>query len=249
MSKFKAGDQVTVLPEIRESHPGRYDGQWEVQEMYAYNDATSVVVCRDGTRISLYEDCFERVQPSRMIFPYEELPEEERGEFAYQEVFADPPDYLAMLERSISDPLAFPGEPWFQSLYDGTMAKFGKVKIESNLVGCPVIMEFEDGRRSAGTITGVGEVKYEHGKLQSYELTVQESPGCAPTVIGRTHGQSSMPVDPKVSQWMQPLRFERKRLVHRASRGLRPPESAESRYWTFMGRVQEMLAGRMEKTW
>lgn len=211
MPKFKVGDQVTVLPEIRESHPGRYDGQWEVQEMRAYNDATSVVVCRDGTRTSLYEDCFERVQPSRMIFPFEELPEDERGEFAYQEVWPNLP--------------VFYREPWMQSVYDGTFAQFHKAKAESKLVGCPVVMETEDGRRSTGTITGVDDVKYDHGELLSYVLTLQGFPRCAPPVA-------------------------RKRVVHRASRGLRAPKPYVHPWAEIVGRVLgRESAGQMEKMW
>lgn len=53
------------------------------------------------------------------------------------------------------------------------------------------------------------------------------NPRSAPTVFGRAHRQSSKAVDPKVSEWMQPLRFERKRVVHRASSGLREPRSAQ----------------------
>lgn len=97
---------------------------------------------------------------------------------------------------------AFPGDPWLQSVYDGTMAQFGKVRIESKLVGCPVVMDFEDGRLSSGTITGVGDVKYDHGKLLSYELTVEEFPRWSPT---------STP----------------KRVVHRASPGLRKPRPVD----------------------
>ncbi|MCZ9634713.1 hypothetical protein [Rhodococcus sp. BH5] len=96
----------------------------------------------------------------------------------------------------------FPIDPWLQSVYDGTMAQFGKVKIESKLVGCPVVMDFEDGRRSSGTITGVGDVKYDHGKLLSYVLTVEEFPRCALTPV-------------------------RKRTVHRASPGLRKPRMVD----------------------
>lgn len=161
----------------------------------------------------------------RMIFPYEELPEEERGEFAYQEVFAEPPDYMAMLAQLIADPPAFPGEPWFQSVYDGTLAQFGKVKAESKLVGCPVIVEFEDGRRSTGTITGVGDVKYEHGELLSYELTVQEFSRYSPPVV-------------------------RKRVVQRASRGLRAPKPYVDPVAAAVTRVQKIFDEmRRESVW
>lgn len=56
-----------------------------------------------------------------------------------------------------------------------------------------------------------------------WELGLHESPSSAPTVVGRTHGQSPMPTAPKALEWMQPLRFERKRVVHRASLGLKKP--------------------------
>lgn len=60
-----------------------------------------------------------------------------------------------------------------------------------------------------------------------WELGLHESPSSAPTVVGRTHGQSPMPTAPKALEWMQPLRFERKRVVQRASPGLRKPRPVD----------------------
>ncbi|MCW2092820.1 UNVERIFIED_ORG: hypothetical protein M2328_006100 [Rhodococcus erythropolis] len=111
------------------------------------------------------------------------------------------PELLRLVERA-EDRTKFPDDSWLQSVYDGTMAQFGKVKIESKLVGCPVVMDFEDGRRSSGTITGVRDVKYDHGELLSYELTVEEFPRWSPT---------STP----------------KRVMHRASPGLRKPRPVD----------------------
>lgn len=50
------------------------------------------------------------------------------------------------------------------------------------------------------------------GWVHTYKLGVSK---------GRTHGQSPCPVDSRVSEWMQPLRFQRRPVVHRASSGLR----------------------------
>lgn len=155
---------------------------------------------------------------SRMIFPFEE-PEPAYRWAGNLDFF---PDYMGALEYW-GAPKYFPPEeptyvPYVISAGGGAASK---------LVGCPVVMDFEDGRRSPGTITGVGDVKYDHGELLSYVLTVEESPRSAPTVVGRTHGQSPMPTDPKVAEWMQPLRFERKRVVQRASPGLRKPRPVD----------------------
>ncbi|MFD6517334.1 hypothetical protein [Rhodococcus sp. NPDC060176] len=153
----------------------------------------------------------------RMIFPYEELPEDERGEFTYQEVFHAATEQFEVAGYS-PEPV-FPDDPWMQAVYDGTFARFAKVKAESKLVGCPVVMDFKDGRRSIGTIAGIGDVKYDHGELLSYVLTVQEFPRYSPPAT-------------------------RKRVVHRASRGLRPPQSSESHYRSWLEQVLELRAVR-----
>lgn len=130
----------------------------------------------------------------RMIFPYEELPEDE---FPHEELSEDETGEL-LYQEVFGGPNVYPRTLWTQSVYDGVMAQFHKVKAESKLVGCPVVMDFEDGRRSSGTITGVGDVKYDHGKLLSYVLTVEEFPRWSPTTAP-------------------------KRVMHRASPGLRKP--------------------------
>lgn len=105
------------------------------------------------------------------------------------------------------------------------MAQFGKMRIGSKLVGCPVVVDFVDGRRSVGTITGVGDVKYDHGELMSYELTVQEFPRYSPPV-------------------------GRKRPVQRASRGLRAPKPHVDPVAAAITRVQKIFDElRKESVW
>lgn len=156
----------------------------------------------------------------RMIFPFEELPEDERGEFAYQEVwpYSEVWPYTWGMSKYFQ-PKELRYEPY-------VISTGGDVASKSKLLGSMMVVDFADGRRSVGTLTDIGVVTSDGGDVVLCEVSYRQK-----YVVGEQ--------PPKVP----------KRTVHRASRGLRPPESAETRYRTFMDRVLKMRAGRMEKMW
>lgn len=81
-------------------------------------------------------------------------------------------------------------------------------------IGCSVVVDFDDGRRSVGTITGVGPVKVDEYGLVSYEISFEPQ---------RSFSATFSTPDPDGAVWRLLSGVEPSRVVHRASSGLRKP--------------------------
>ena len=123
MSEFKVGDQVTFIRPFKVSNGGTYDGVWTVKRHLSFGVEYLVDLQQEGRcDYRAYVKDLRLVAPeqSRMIFPFEEFPEPELGEYTYREQSADPPDYMAMLDNVVSNSVpSWTSPPTYTQLLNG----------------------------------------------------------------------------------------------------------------------------------
>jgi hypothetical protein len=81
-------------------------------------------------------------------------------------------------------------------------------------IGCAMVVDFGDGWRSVGTLTGVGPVKVDEYGLVSYEISFEPQ---------RTFSATFSTPDPDGAVWSLLSGAEPSRVVNRVSPGLKKP--------------------------
>lgn len=85
-------------------------------------------------------------------------------------------------------------------------------------IGCAMVVDFGDGWRSVGTLTGVGPVKVDEHGLVSYEVSFKPE---------RTFSATFSTPDPDGAVWRLLTGVEPSRVVNRVSSGLRKPRPVD----------------------
>lgn len=92
----------------------------------------------------------------------------------------------------------------------------------SSPIGCSLVVDFGDGRRSVGTLTGVGPVKVDEYGLVSYEVSFEPQRTCSTAVDARRE----LPPFEHQEVWGDQAPCPSP-VVHRASFGLRKPRPVD----------------------